>query len=435
MDTIELFQRLSVALAIGLVIGLERGWHTRSDREGERAAGVRTHALGGVLGGVWGALALGHGQGGLIALAVVFAVFSGIVAFYRFREITHEGTFGMTTVVAAMLAFALGAFAVVGDMQVAAAAGVTTAALLALKTVLHSWLRRLSWVELRSALVLLAMTFVALPLLPNRTIDPWNSVNPFALWLMTILIALLSFAGYIAIKAVGTRRGVLLTGIAGGLVSSTAVTLNMARLARVNPQEHGPLVAGALIASAMMMVRVLVIVGVVNAGLLASLGLPVGLAGLVLAAAALLALGRWGGAGEGGRSDSAAPDDDRGVDVKNPFELSSVLSFGALLTVITVMANAATRWIGDAGAYGLAALSGIADADAITLSMAQLATGAIAPEVAVWAIAIAVGVNTVSKAALGWVAGGRAFGLRLTVPGAAAVLVVFAALAVRAAAA
>lgn len=425
MDTIELFQRLSVALAIGLVIGLERGWHTRAEREGERAAGLRTHALGGVLGGVWGAIVQGTGDGGVIALALVFTTFSGIVAFYRFREISHDGTFGMTTVVAAMLAFALGAFAVVGNMQVAAAAGVTVAALLALKTVLHTWVQRLSWVELRSALVLMAMTFVALPLLPNRPIGPWDTINPFALWLMTILIAALSFVGYIAIKVVGARRGVLLTGLAGGLVSSTAVTLNMARLARDNPQERGPLVAGALLASAMMMARVLIVVAVVNAALLAELGWPIGLAGLVLAGTALAVLGTWRGgpAGAGSERESA-------IAVKNPFELRTVLSFGALLTVLTVLAKVATRTAGDLGAYALAAISGIADADAITLSMAQLATGSLGLDVAAWAIVIAIGVNTASKAAMGWLAGGRAFGMRLAAAGALAMFVALVALAV-----
>ena len=413
MDTFELFQRLSVALAVGLVIGLERGWRARAEHEGERAAGLRTHALAGVLGGVWGAIALRSGEGGLIALALAFATFSGIVAFYRYREIRDEGTFGVTTVVAAMLAFALGAFAVLGSMQVAAAAGVIVAALLALKGLLHAWVERISWVELRSALVLMAMTFVALPLLPNRTVDPWNAVNPFALWLMTILIALLSFVGYAAIKIVGARRGVLLTGLAGGFVSSTAVTLNMSRLARENPGERDRLVAGALLASATMMGRVLIVAGIVNAALLPSLALPIGLAGVVLVGTALFMI----------RTSEANAEGEGGIEVKNPFEIGTVLKFGALLTVIAVLANVATTYAGDLGAYALAAVSGVADVDAITLSMARLGAGPIGPEVAARAIAIAVAVNTAAKAAVGWLAGGREVGLRLAVAGALAVLV------------
>ena len=413
MDTLDLFQRLSVSLAIGLVIGLERGWHARLEAEGERAAGFRTHALAGVLGGVWGAIARGGGDIGLVALAVAFATFTGVIAFDRYRETGHDGTFGATTVVAAMLAFALGAFAVVGDVQVAAAGGVVVAALLALKGVLHAWVQRLSWAELRSGLVLLAMTFVMLPLLPNRPIDPWGALNPFSLWLMTIMIAVLSFAGYAAIKIVGARRGVLLTGVGGGLVSSTAVTLNMARIAREHPEERNRLVASALVASATMMARILVVVGVINAALLSQLAGPVGAAGLALALVALFLL----------KSGGPEGDDDGQIVLRNPFELATVLQFGALLTVISVLAKAVTVYAGDIGVYALAAISGIADVDAITLSMAQLGgAGSLGLEVAARAIAIVVAVNTVSKTVMGWIAGGSEVGWRLAIASGLAIL-------------
>lgn len=256
MDTFDLFQRLSVALAVGLLIGLERGWRGRDHPEGERAAGLRTHALAGLLGGVWGAIAMRtQSSGGAVALGLAFAVFSAAIVLFRLREIVHDGTYGATTVVAAMLAFGLGAFAVVGDPQVAAAGGVAATALLALKALLHAWVQRLTWEELRSGLVLLAMTFVLLPLLPDRTVDPWGSLNPYAIWLMTILIAAMSFAGYVAIKTTGEDRGILLTGLAGGLVSSTAVTMSLARLAREQPERTRLLVAGMLVAGAAMVGR------------------------------------------------------------------------------------------------------------------------------------------------------------------------------------
>jgi len=412
MDTLELFQRLSVSLAIGLVIGLERGWHARLEAEGERAAGLRTLALTGILGGVWGAIAVKGGDGGMVALAVAFAALSAVIGTYRLRESAKDGTFGATTVVAAMLAFALGAFAVLGDVQVAAALGVTAAGLLALKGLLHDWLSRLSWVELRSGLVLLAMTFVLLPLLPNRTVDPWGAINPFELWLMTILIAALSFAGYAAIKLVGARRGALITGVGGGLVSSTVVTLNMARLAREHPEDRNQLVASAIIASATMMARVLFVVGVVNAALIPRLAWPLGFAGAALAGVALFLIWR----------PRAGAERDSVLALDNPFELSTVLKFGALLTVISVLANAVTTRAGDLGAYALAAFSGIADVDAISLSMSRLAGGPLGPAVAAHAIAIAVAVNTISKTVIGWVAGGQAVGLMLAAASAIALL-------------
>jgi len=137
VDTFELVGRLAIALAIGLVIGIKRGWKQREEAEGERAAGLRTHALSGLLGGIWGALALNTGRAGVIALALAFAAFTAAIAVFRYREMVHDKTFGATTVVAAMLAFALGALAVTGDRTAAAAAGVATAMLLALKAALH----------------------------------------------------------------------------------------------------------------------------------------------------------------------------------------------------------------------------------------------------------------------------------------------------------
>ncbi len=411
METIELFQRLGLALAIGFLIGLERGWKTRNEPEGGRSAGLRTHALAGVLGGVWGALAVARPDGGLIALSLAFAVFGGAVIFFRYREARAEQTFGMTTVVAAMLAFTLGAYAVMGNMAVAGAMGVAVAALLAFKPVLHDWLQRISWVELRSGLLLLAMTFIMLPLLPKRTIDPWDTINPFELWLLTVMIAAISFAGYVAIKVVGERHGIIMTGVAGGLASSTAVTVTLAELAKEHPERRDPLVAGALFASATMIARVLVVVGTLGAVLLPRLLVPVALGGLVLLAAGTYFLGRQP---ENGVAEGK-------LQLKNPFDLATVLKFGALLTVVTVLAKLLTRVGGGEGVYALAAFSGIADVDAITLSMSRLAQDPASVSLAANAILIVVAVNTVAKAVLGWIAGGAEFGRQLLMVAAAAI--------------
>jgi len=419
MDTLELFQRLSLALAIGLLIGLERGWRSRAEPEGERAAGLRTHALAGLLGGTWGAIAIRTPEGGAIALGMAFVVFAAVVATFRFREVVNDGTFGVTTVVAAMLAFGLGALAVVGDSQIAAAGAVATTALLALKGLLHSWVKRLTWEELRSGLLLLAMTFVLLPLLPDRTIDPWDSLNPYAIWLLTILIAAVSFAGYVAIKVTGDDRGILFTGISGGLVSSTAVTLSLARLAREHPTETRLMAAGMLAASATMMARIGVVVGIVNWEMLARVGPAVGAAGIVLAAGSYLLMigGETKREGEGG------------LTLKNPFELSTVLKFGALLAAISMAAKLATGAAGQAGAYAVAAISGRADVDAITLSMARLAGSTVSLQVAATAILIAVSINTLVKVALAWLTGGAGCGRWMLLFSALALTAGFAALA------
>lgn len=403
MDTIELSQRFGVGLAIGLLIGLERGWQARGEADGERAAGLRTHTLAALLGCVWGAIASLRGEGGAVALGMAFSVFGAGIILFRYREARHDGTFGATTVLAAMLSFALGAFAVMGDMQVAAAAGVVSAALLALKAVLHDWLRRLTWAELRSALVLLAMTCIVLPLLPHRPIDPWGAVNPFAIWLLTVMIAVISFGGYVAIKLAGERSGILISSVAGGLASSTAVTVTLAELAREHPEHGRTLTAGVLISGFTMMVRVLVVAGVVNAQLIERLAPALASAALVMIGAALYLL----------RRDRAPAEGAHPIKLDNPLDLVTVLKFGVLLTVVIVLAKVAMATAGQAGAYALAAFSGIADVDAITLSMAQVGAAAIGPAAAAAAIAIAVAVNTISKAVMAWVVGGAAFGRRI----------------------
>lgn len=411
MEPVEQLQRLGVALAIGLLIGIERGWQSREEREGERAAGLRTHALAALLGGLWAIIAQELGQSGALALAGAFLALSSAIILFRYRETGHDGSFGATTVVAAMLAFTLGATAVLGDMAIAAAGGVAVAALLALKGVLHSWVERISWLELRSALLLLAMTFICLPILPNRTIDPWQAVNPFEIWLLTIMIAGISFAGYIAIKLAGDHLGTVMSGIAGGLVSSTAVTLTMSRLAREHPDHTPVLLAGVLMAGATMMVRVLFVAGLVNASLLAHIAPPIGMAGLMLAAVGFYALTRGGRAGG----------DTQGLALRSPFELATVLKFGALLTVITVLTKIVTGGGGSWGAYALAAISGVADVDAIVLSMARLSSGPLDNSVAVRAILIVVAVNTAMKAVLAWITGGTRIGRPMVLAAVAAI--------------
>ncbi len=401
----ELIWRLSVALAIGLLIGLERGWKARDAAEGERAAGVRTHALAGLLGGVWGAIAAPWGGQGAIALALAFMAFVAVIALFRLREIAAEHIYGATTLVAAMLAFALGAFAVVGEPAPAIAGGVATAALLAAKTALHAWLQRLSWLELRSGLVLLVMSFILLPALPNHPIDPWGAINPFALWLLTVLIAVISFVGYVAVRAVGYRQGLAVAGLAGGLASSTATTAAMARLAPEHPDRVGALAGGAALANAVMALRVLAILSLINPELGLRLVGPLTGVGLVyLLAGALLV-----------RSDPAGGEHaGEGPLVDNPLDLAIVLKFGLFLAVVMALSRLATHFAGPAGVYAVALLSGMADVDAIALAMGRQGAAEIGMQAAGVAVLLAVASNTVVKTTMGWMLGGRALGARLT---------------------
>ena len=398
MELRELSMRLGLALAIGFVVGLERGWKERDEPEGHRTAGLRTFSLIGLLGGVLGALSLG---GDRLLLAAGFVTTGACLAAFMWREGEHEKDLSATSLIAALLTFLLGAMALLGDMAATAGAGIAMALLLAMKAQLHGWMERITWPELRSGLLLAAMTFIALPLLPNRTVDPWDAINPYELWLMTILVAAVSFAGYAAVKLAGAKRGLVLAAALGGLFASTAVTLSLARLLPANKSRLKLIAGGILASGAVMMVRVLFITGLVNVQLAQRLAPALLAAAAVSVAAAtvmLLARGKHGN------------DPKDALIHKNPFELLEVLRFGAILGVVMLAAVFARRYIGEEGLLAVAALSGLADADAITLSVARMGS---VSDVAVNAILLAVGVNTLAKTFYAGVAGGSRLGLAL----------------------
>lgn len=407
MGATELIRRLAYALAIGLLIGLERGWGARDEQEGERTAGVRTHGLAALLGGVWGAVAVQYAhEAGAVALALSFVLFGAVMSVFRYREIEHDRTFGATSVVAMMLAYTLGAFAVAGDEVAAAAAAVATTALLAAKGFLHEWLQKLTWEELRSGLVLLIMSFILLPILPDHTIDRWQAINPHELWLLTVLIAAVSFAGYVAVRVVGYRRGIAVAGLAGGLASSTATTAAMSRLAAEKPGDAAMLAAGAVFANAVMGPRVLAVLSVVNPEFGLRLAAPLIAVGLVYLVAGWLIMRR-----SEGRSD----DERNPMTAANPLDLPAVLKFGALLAAVMVLSRIVTKSAGSAGVDLLAVLSGLADVDAISLSMARHGVGEIGMAAAAVAVMLAIASNTVVKVGIAWAMGGTAMGWRLAV--------------------
>src|SRR5262245_209758 len=249
----DLFSRLALALGIGLLIGLERGWRTREAESGSRTAGIRTFAIAGLLGGTTGAIVDAAGGAAIVGAAIViasgFATYAGVIAVFSREENRAVGTFSATTAVAGMLTYLLGAYAVIGDVRVAAGVAVAAAALLALREGLHDWVEQITWPELRSGLTLLAMTFIALPILPNAPIGPFGGFNPREVWIIAIVLACVSFVGYAAVKYFGARRGVLLAAAAGGLVSSTAVTVTNARRAAAGEGSPTLLAAGVAVAA------------------------------------------------------------------------------------------------------------------------------------------------------------------------------------------
>lgn len=406
-EVVDLLLRLAVALGAGLIVGVERGWRQRDEPDGRRTAGVRTFALIGFLGGLTGAASLSAGNPWLwvvclVLLTVVFTLFS-------LRESIAEQDFSVTNVITAMTVFVLGVLATQGDIRIAAAGGVTTAALLASREHLHRAVARLSWVELRSALLLLAMTAVVLPLLPDRPIDPLGSLIPSELWLLMILTAAVSYAGYVALKLAGPDNGPPLAGLAGGLASSTATTLAMARLSRKVEDPRG-LAAGVSFAAMVSVLRASGLALLVQPTLAPLLIPGAGAAALVFGLGGALALFR--------RRPSQVHQESLGV----PFELRTVFGFGVLLAIVTVSGAWIARQAGSAGAYLFAAVSGVVDVDAITLSMARSVELGAAPQVATGAILAALASNAVQRVIFSWSFGSRAFALRYTAVSAAAIV-------------
>jgi uncharacterized membrane protein (DUF4010 family) len=364
-------------------------------------AGVRTYALTGLLGGVCGLLS---NLVGPVLLGFTFLGFTALVLFAYRTTAKQDNDFGMTSEVAALLVFVLGALAVLGDMAIAGSTAVVLVAILNVKRYLHDWLRHISRLELDGAIQLLIISVVILPVLPDRGFGPGEVLNPFKMWLMVVFIAALSFVGYIAIRKLGANLGILTTSLFGGLASSTAVTLSLARMGRCSPTMAPMLAAGSAAASAVMFVRVLLVASTFNAALFPALAWPLGLmSGVSVLGAILLHLRHRN------------KDTDATPELPNPSELGPAIQFGLLLGAVALFAYYAKLWIGDAGIYAVAATAGLADVDAITLNMAQLAGDALSVQVATNAIIIAVAVNTAVKFAIVWAIAGRALAAPLAV--------------------
>ena len=400
--------RLAAALAIGLLIGLERGWRERRQPDGGRVAGLRTFALFGLLGGV---LALGSASpvplaAGLLALAVLFAVSFG-------RAASAMGTVSITTAVAGLVTFCLGALASRGHVLLAAGTGAVVALLLGLKEELHGGLRRIASAELSAILQLAVLTAAVLPLLPDAAFGPYGAWNPFQLWIAVLLVASLSLAGHVAARWRGERQGLLWMGLLGGLASSTAATVALARSVREQPGRCDAAAAGAVAACGVMFLRMAVVTAVLQPRLAA----PVGgfLVWLGLASFATSAW-QWRRARVPADAANAPPAGSR------VFDLPTAAGFGLLLAGVAVAVRFAQEQLGSAGLLAAAFLSGLADVDAILISTLQLQVqGGVALPVAMTAIAAAVVANMASKAVLARSIGGPGFG-RGVLRGYAAIL-------------
>lgn len=393
------FKFLGIALAIGLLIGLERGWNMRDKADGMRVAGLRTYGLLSLLGALWGILAQ-KGGAELIGLAYLGLTLI-LLAAYRGNLKTFDNH-SITSTIASLVTFSLGALIVYGHSMLAAASAVVMTSLLGFKPVLHQWVSKLDQEEIYATLKLLLISVVVLPVLPNQTYGPWEAFNPYHIWWMVVLIAGIAYMGYFAIKLVGNRHGPILTGLFGGLVSSTAVTLNLSRLARQYPGMQNALAAGILMACATMFSRILLVLSILNPGLFQMLWQALTAMAVLTY---LMAFLFWLKAADFQSQSEMV--------LENPFQIGMALKFGLLLLLVMLLAKVLKFYFGDMGTYVLAAISGVADVDAITLSMAHMSKTPSELNMAAYAILIAVFVNTAFKSMLSWIVGDKRLVIRV----------------------
>lgn len=399
-----LIARLGMALAIGLLVGLERGWRERDAPDRSRTAGIRTYGISGLLGGIFGALAQTFAASAVLVAG--FLGFAVVFAAYKAREAAHDQDFSVTGVIAGLGVFGLGAMAVAGDYQAAAAGGAALAATLASREILHELLKRLTWIELRSALILAVMTAIVLPLLPDRPIDPWHGFNPREVWFFTVLTAAISYFGYIAVRLLGATRGLVVSAVSGAIVSSTAVTVALGRSAGTG-ENPLPLAGAASLAAMVSILRVCALVVIVGPTVLPAIGPAAIAAAAGFGLCGIVLLARYGG-----REGVEPP-------MRSPFDLAPLLVFAALFAAVSMLNAALAENVGADGLVATSAVSGAVDVDVAVLSVLRLVGSAATAQTAGQAILAAILVNALLRLGLAAASGP----LRFWVPLAAATAV------------
>jgi uncharacterized membrane protein (DUF4010 family) len=398
-----------VALLIGALVGIERE-KRKGVAPGHAFGGIRTFILLALAGAAsaWIAREMAQPWAFVVTLAVVGAA---VVASYAHQGHPGDDVPGLTSELAAITVFLLGGMCVAGHATLAVALAVAVSAVLAYKQPLHGLVARIDAEELYAGIKLLIASFIVLPLLPDTPIDPWQALNPYKLWLLVVLISAISLLGYAAIRWLGPARGAALSGLTGGLVSSTAATLSLARASRTQPAEAHALAAGILLAWSVMFARVMLLVAVVHLDLLKAAWLPLAAMGGVSVGFALWHY-RAGLA-------SGAPAEATEMALRNPFSLSAAIRFGVLFAVVLLAVRVVQQQLPDSGLYWVAAVVGLVDTDAITMSLAEGARDGSGLVAASLALAVAALSNTGSKCVIAWAAGRGPLRVQIGVAGAA----------------
>jgi uncharacterized membrane protein (DUF4010 family) len=398
MDLTDIIPFL-VAILIGALIGTERQRRIAEEKI-RGVAGLRTFTLIALLGALTAELSIKYGSSfavvGLASIVVLTAIgYSSSVGVL--------GRLDFTGAVAVVITFLLGMLASFGDsMLLAVALSIMTTWILATRTITHRYVEALSETDILDTLKMGIIALVIYPLLPDQPIGPYGVVNLRIIWTFVVLVSLIGYIGYILIRILGTERGLGLTGILGGLVSSTALTTSMATEVKENREIISSAVFATVIASCIMFPRMLFLVLFVNRELFLPL-LPhfafMAIVGVVLAFQFLR------------KSDPVG----KNVPVRDPFRIWPALKLGVFFALILLISKLAVIYFGDAGIYATSIIAGLADVDAITLSMATLSKTSINANTATVAITLAAMTNMLVKLSIAYVLGTKEFGNKVAV--------------------
>ncbi|QDK34453.1 MgtC/SapB family protein [Sphingomonas sp. IC081] len=394
---------LAVSLALGLLVGIQRGWVLREQAAGTRFAGVRTFALMGLSGGISGQLFIqAPGPSTVVLAAAALLVLIGYL-----KDSRINATVSGTGALVALLTLASGFYVGLGQRLTGTAIAVVMVLLLTLRDQLHGWIDRLSQREVLSIARFALIALVILPLLPDQPFGPYQAWNPRKLWLIVVLVSGFSFAGYFAARLLGATRGVIATAAAGSLVSSTAVTASLASRMKQAGDADAALPAGIACASAIMFVRVLLLASALAPAALPTFARLV-VPGLVIAlVAAALLLHRTRKAAPASPSPAlpspsppaptpAASD----MPVRNPFDIGPALVLAGLVMVLTVASLWVLNTFGERGLAVVLAISGSVDVDSAIITMGGLAGQSLDARTAGLVLAVPVALNTLFKAGL-----------------------------------
>ncbi|MCW1384952.1 DUF4010 domain-containing protein [Novosphingobium sp. KCTC 2891] len=387
---------LAAATAAGLIVGVERGWSQRERPDGSRVSGLRTFGLLGLTGGLAGFLP------DMLAAALVLA--TGLLLVVGYRKEARPTAMSATTAVAGVLTLGAGISAVRLGPTIALATAAAAFALLSARGALHRVLRGLSELEIEATARFLLVALVVLPLLPDQSFGPYDAWNPRKIWLVVVLVAGLSFAGYVAARRWGATRGILLVAVSGAVVSSTAVTVELARRLRSEPEARPALTAGIALASIVMFVRVQLLTLALVPRALPSLALTMAPATVVSAAFAFAA---WR------KQDNRPP---APVKLGNPLDFKPALGLAALVAGLSLVARWALEHFGNRGIAAVLALTGMMDVDAGVITLSGLPHDALTDWAGGMVLAGTVLANTLIKAIMAiTIAPGRD-GLRAALP-------------------